>query len=134
MASLRAIFLAESCAAVSRPAARRPGARLPEAEARWLFQQLVIGLEYCHSRGVASRNIKPENLLIDNSNSPLPLLKISDFVYSKVSCAAHALHDRFAGAATAQPGIRAPSTFSRQARAARYLSAPAFVRRSCSQN
>ena len=29
----------------------RPGCRLPEGEARWLFQQLIIGIDYCHRRG-----------------------------------------------------------------------------------
>ena len=28
----------------------QPGRRLPEATARWLFQQLVIGLDYAHQR------------------------------------------------------------------------------------
>ena len=29
---------------------KQPGRRLPEATARWLFQQLVIGLSYTHHR------------------------------------------------------------------------------------
>ena len=32
--------------------------RLKEAAARWFFQQLVIGLDYCHRRGVVNRDIK----------------------------------------------------------------------------
>lgn len=37
------------------PARRTKGA-LPEDEARWLFQQLVIAVEYCHSVGVVNRS------------------------------------------------------------------------------
>jgi serine/threonine-protein kinase SRK2 len=61
---------------------RRPGCKLPEGEARWLFQQLILGLEYCHSRGVANRDLKLENLLLDDAG-PRPLLKMCDFGYSK---------------------------------------------------
>ncbi len=31
--------------------------RLKEAVARWFFQQLVLGVDYCHARGVANRDI-----------------------------------------------------------------------------
>ena len=27
-----------------------PHYRLPEPQARWLFQQLIIGLDYCHRK------------------------------------------------------------------------------------
>lgn len=62
----------------------RPGCRVPEDEARWLFQQLMVGLHYCHSRGVANRDLKLENLLLDTADEARPLLKICDFGYSKV--------------------------------------------------
>lgn len=32
--------------------------RLKEPAARWFFQQLIIGLDYCHRRGVVNRDIK----------------------------------------------------------------------------
>lgn len=58
--------------------------RLKEAVARWFFQQLTIGVDYCHKRGVANRDIKLENTLLQKVNGlPLPLLKICDFGYSK---------------------------------------------------
>lgn len=58
--------------------------RLKEPAARWFFQQLVIGLDYCHRRGVVNRDIKLENTLLQMvSGLPLPLLKICDFGYSK---------------------------------------------------
>mmetsp|Transcript_40234 Transcript_40234/g.89327 ORF Transcript_40234/g.89327 Transcript_40234/m.89327 type:complete len:381 (-) Transcript_40234:812-1954(-) len=58
--------------------------RLKEAVARWFFQQLIIGVDYCHKRGVANRDIKLENTLLQVVKGlPLPLLKICDFGYSK---------------------------------------------------
>jgi serine/threonine-protein kinase SRK2 len=38
--------------------------RLKEAVARWFFQQLVVGVDYCHRKGVANRDIKLENTLL----------------------------------------------------------------------
>lgn len=38
--------------------------RLKEAVARWFFQQLVVGVDYCHRRGVANRDMKLENTLL----------------------------------------------------------------------
>ncbi|KAK3231115.1 hypothetical protein Dsin_002996 [Dipteronia sinensis] len=49
--------------------------RLSEAESRTYFQQLVDGVDYCHSKGVYHRDLKPENLLLDSLGN----LKISDF-------------------------------------------------------
>ncbi|EFN57458.1 hypothetical protein CHLNCDRAFT_57249 [Chlorella variabilis] len=54
---------------------------LPEDEARWFFQQLMIAVDYCHRMGVSSRDIKLENTLLDGS--PRPLIKLADFGFSK---------------------------------------------------
>ena len=59
---------------------------------RWFFQQLIVGVDYLHRMGVASRDIKLENTLLDGS--PRPLVKICDFGYSK--------HEKFQSA----PGSR----------------------------
>ena len=48
---------------------------------RWFFQQLIIGLDYCHRMNVANRDIKLENTLLDDNL--WPLVKICDFGYSK---------------------------------------------------
>lgn len=56
--------------------------RLREDLARWIFQQLVFGLDYCHKRGVANRDVKLENVLLQSGHR-LPLVKLCDFGYSK---------------------------------------------------
>jgi serine/threonine-protein kinase SRK2 len=58
---------------------------LPETEARWFFQQLVLGMDYCHKVGVANRDIKLENTLLVLQPDKKPLLKMCDFGYAKVS-------------------------------------------------
>eukprot|EP00887_Chlorella_sp_A99_P000368 scaffold13.g368.t1 len=55
--------------------------RLSEEEARWFFSQLLVAVDYCHCMGVASRDIKLENTLLDGS--PRPLIKLADFGFSK---------------------------------------------------
>eukprot|EP01012_Entosiphon_sulcatum_P048953 TRINITY_DN67533_c0_g1_i1.p2 TRINITY_DN67533_c0_g1~~TRINITY_DN67533_c0_g1_i1.p2 ORF type:complete len:324 (-),score=78.24 TRINITY_DN67533_c0_g1_i1:63-1001(-) len=49
--------------------------RFEEPVARCYFQQLILGLRYCHKHGICHRDLKPENLLLDSSNN----LKIVDF-------------------------------------------------------
>ena len=51
------------------------GGPLAEARALRYFQQLVAGLGYCHAGGVAHRDLKLQNLLIDDGDN----LKIADF-------------------------------------------------------
>ncbi|KAH7437633.1 hypothetical protein KP509_05G081700 [Ceratopteris richardii] len=55
--------------------------KLNENEARRYFQQLIHGVDYCHSRGVYHRDLKPENLLLDTKGN----IKISDFGLSALS-------------------------------------------------
>ncbi|KAG6396372.1 hypothetical protein SASPL_142520 [Salvia splendens] len=46
-----------------------------EAQGRKLFQQLIDGVAYCHNKGVYHRDLKLENVLIDQSG----VIKITDF-------------------------------------------------------
>mmetsp|Transcript_29773 Transcript_29773/g.73782 ORF Transcript_29773/g.73782 Transcript_29773/m.73782 type:complete len:362 (+) Transcript_29773:574-1659(+) len=82
--------------------------RFGEDEARFFFQQLISGLEYCHHHGVAHRDLKLENTLIDGS--PAPRLKICDFGYSK-----HSLIDSEPKSTVGTPAYIAPEVLSRKA-------------------
>ncbi|KAG2260405.1 hypothetical protein Bca52824_079699 [Brassica carinata] len=52
-----------------------PGVKFSEPQVKCYMQQLLSGLEHCHSRGVLHRDIKGSNLLIDRNG----VLKIADF-------------------------------------------------------
>lgn len=49
--------------------------KFTEPQIKCYMQQLIRGLEHCHSRGILHRDIKGSNLLIDNNG----ILKIGDF-------------------------------------------------------
>uniref|UniRef100_A0A804R3Q9 non-specific serine/threonine protein kinase n=1 Tax=Zea mays TaxID=4577 RepID=A0A804R3Q9_MAIZE len=55
--------------------------KLRENEARKYFQQLIDAIDYCHSKGVYHRDLKPQNLLLDSRGN----LKLSDFGLSTLS-------------------------------------------------
>jgi len=56
--------------------------RMHEDEARRLFLQIVIAVEYCHMQGVVHRDLKAENLLLDrNSNIKLAGMMLTYFTY-----------------------------------------------------
>lgn len=54
-----------------------------EEEARLIFRQLMLALNYCHSQQVIHRNLRPENLLLLNNSAEWPL-KLIDFGLSLV--------------------------------------------------
>lgn len=62
---------------------RRPNRRLEETEARRIFKQILLGIQYCHQKNVTHRDVKLENLLLDESNN----IKIIDFGFS--TCFSH---------------------------------------------
>lgn len=55
--------------------------RLSEHAARWIFQQLILALEYCHRKGITARDFNMESILLVQGQQ-LPLAKLSDFTYS----------------------------------------------------
>ena len=52
---------------------------IPEDEIRRLFQQLVLSVGYCHKEKVVHRDIKCENILLDNKGR----LKITGKKYTE---------------------------------------------------
>ncbi|CAA0815979.1 Protein kinase superfamily protein [Striga hermonthica] len=55
--------------------ASHPELKFTEPQVKCYVQQLLLGLDHCHSRGILHRDIKGSNLLIDNNG----ILKIADF-------------------------------------------------------
>ncbi|KAA0151527.1 hypothetical protein FNF29_04450 [Cafeteria roenbergensis] len=58
------------------------GGLVTEAQARPIAFHLVLALAFCHSRGVAVRDLKPENVLIARDGS----IRLSDFGLSATDC------------------------------------------------
>ena len=83
---------------------------LPEAEARWFFQQLVLGMDYCHRKGVCNRDIKLENTLLVMQKDKKPLLKMCDFGYAK-----HDQMDSYTTSKVGTPGYTAPEVIESNA-------------------
>jgi serine/threonine protein kinase len=54
--------------------------RLPPSEALTFFQQIISGLDYCHTCLICHRDLKPENLLLDSNNQ----IKIADFGFASL--------------------------------------------------
>ncbi|KAK9287424.1 hypothetical protein L1049_015845 [Liquidambar formosana] len=81
--------------------------RFSEDEARYFFQQLISGVNYCHYMQICHRDLKLENTLLDGS--PAPRLKICDFGYSKSSL----LHSR-PKSTVGTPAYIAPEVLSRR--------------------
>ncbi|OAY55656.1 CBL-interacting serine/threonine-protein kinase 7 [Manihot esculenta] len=55
--------------------------KLKESKARRYFQQLVSALHFCHQNGVTHRDLKPQNLLLDENGN----IKVSDFGLSALA-------------------------------------------------
>jgi serine/threonine protein kinase len=60
----------------------QPNARMSSKLLKSYMFQLVRGLDFCHSRGVVHRDLKPQNLLIDRTGT----LKIADFGLARAFC------------------------------------------------
>jgi len=54
---------------------------LSEEEASDFIQQILLGLKHMHSKHIAHLDLKPENIMLKNKNSPL--LKLIDFGLSR---------------------------------------------------
>ena len=55
-------------------------ARYPEFLAKFYFAEILIGIEYLHSKNIVYRDMKPENVLIDVDGH----IKLADFGLSKI--------------------------------------------------
>lgn len=57
----------------------RKRTKLSESTSRFIFKQLIEAIKYIHSQGIAHRDIKPDNILIDLNNT----IKLCDFGVGK---------------------------------------------------
>lgn len=57
-----------------------PTSTLSEEQCRLYFRDMILGIEYLHSQGVIHRDIKADNLLLDDDD----VLKIADFGVSEL--------------------------------------------------
>ncbi|CAG9318985.1 SNF1-like_6 [Blepharisma stoltei] len=77
--------------------------KLLEDEARIFVEQILSGLEFCHSHRLVHRDIKPENLLLDLNGN----IKIADFGLS------NAIRDgEFLSTSCGSPNYAAPEVIS----------------------
>jgi 5'-AMP-activated protein kinase catalytic alpha subunit len=82
--------------------------KLTEEAARKYFRQLIGAVDYCHSRGVYHRDLKLENLLLDENET----LKVSDFGLSAL--AESKRQDGMLHTACGTPAYVAPEVLSRK--------------------
>ncbi|EHA8591152.1 putative CBL-interacting protein kinase 2 [Cocos nucifera] len=82
--------------------------KLKEDIARKCFQQLISAVDYCHSTGVYHRDLKLENVLLDENGS----LKVSDFGLSAL--AESKRQDGLLHAACGTPDYVAPEVINRK--------------------
>ena len=67
----------------------KPDRRLEESEGKRFFRQIVEGISYCHSKNIVHRDIKLENIMLDESRRHI---KIIDFGFSIISPASKKLN------------------------------------------
>mgnify|MGYP000964706482 CR=1 FL=1 len=64
-----------------------------EDEARYCFIEILLGIQYLHSKNIIYRDIKPENIMIDMDGN----LKIADFGLSKEGMRPNDLANTYCG-------------------------------------
>ncbi|KAJ0976123.1 hypothetical protein J5N97_018088 [Dioscorea zingiberensis] len=79
--------------------------RIKDDEARYIFQQIISGVDFCHLNMVAHRDLKPENLLLDSNGT----VKLADFGLSNMMVDGH-----FLKTTCGSPEYAAPEIISNQ--------------------
>jgi serine/threonine protein kinase len=79
----------------------RKRSKLNENIAKFIFKQIIEGLQYIHSQNIVHRDIKLDNILIDLQNN----IKICDFGVSKQVKKGDVMHDQCGTPAYIAPEI-----------------------------
>ncbi|XP_052206904.1 CBL-interacting serine/threonine-protein kinase 7-like [Diospyros lotus] len=82
------------------------GGRFQESTARRYFQQMVSALYFCHQKGIFHRDLKPQNLLLDENGD----LKVSDFGLAALP--EQLVADGLLHTACGTPAFTAPEVFA----------------------
>ena len=79
----------------------RKRTKLNEITAKFIFRQIIEGLQYLHSQNIVHRDIKLDNILIDLTNT----VKICDFGVSRLIKKGEIMHDQCGTPAYIAPEI-----------------------------
>lgn len=71
----------------------QPGRKLTELEAKRVFKQVIMGVDYLHANGISHRDIKLDNILLGGKDKDV---KIIDFGFSVLN-SAHVKQHVFCG-------------------------------------
>ena len=74
------IFVMELCCGGDLLNYVRKRRRLKESVAKFIFKQIIEGIQHVHQRGILHRDIKLDNILLDGKG----IIKIGDFGVSKI--------------------------------------------------
>tara|TARA_B100000614_G_C14104821_1_gene308844 strand:- start:112 stop:402 length:291 start_codon:yes stop_codon:yes gene_type:complete len=75
--------------------------RLSESEARRFTRQVMSALAYCHKQGIVHRDLKLENILLDEEGN----VKVTDFGFSNVYREDNLMSTFVGSPAYAAPGL-----------------------------
>lgn len=86
------------------------GISIEQSQIKWIFKEIVKGVQYTHSRNLIHRDLKLPNILveIDSQSSLISILKIADFGLCRSNME---LSTRFNFCGT--PNYMAPEMFNR---------------------
>lgn len=59
----------------------KPDRRLEESEAKRMFKQVISAVNYMHQKSIVHRDIKLENILLDDSNTNIKLIDFGFSIY-----------------------------------------------------
>ena len=76
----------------------KPYRKIDESDCKFIFTQIMKGMHYLHSRGVCHRDIKLENIIIDDKNN----IKLIDFGFGATGPKTK-LHNFFCGTPSYMP-------------------------------